>query len=302
MVETSETGIGEALVRSLLREQHPDLADLGLRRVAGGWDNQLWRLGEELAVRLPRSQRAPLLLHKEQRWLPMLASRLPLPVPVPVRNGEPSALCPMPWAVTTWVSGEPADRIPISRGLHAAETLAGFLRALHVRGPAEAPRNPKRGVPLGAVATEFEQKLRSVAGEVELPDVRSAWNDGVAAPGWNGPPVWIHGDLHPANVVTSNGTLSGVLDFGELCAGDPATDLAAAWLLLPADGSETVSHFFDSYAMSDDATIRRARAWAALRSVSMIGIGHAAERGLPGGQPTWGAAGRAALDRVLATG
>ncbi|MFD2082702.1 Predicted kinase, aminoglycoside phosphotransferase (APT) family [Actinopolymorpha cephalotaxi] len=291
--------IDEPLVRSLVRAQHPDLADLELRPVAGGWDNQLWRLGDHLAVRLPRSQRAPSLLHKEQRWLPVLASRLPLPVPVPVRDGEPSALFPMPWAVTTWVPGEPADRIPISRGPHAAETLAGFLRALHVRAPAGAPANPKRGVPLGAVATEFEQKLEAVDAGVEVADVRSVWNDGVTAPGWNGPPVWIHGDLHPANVVTSAGTLSGVLDFGELCAGDPATDLAAAWLLLPAG---TASHFFASYAIADDATVRRARAWAVLRGVSLIGIGQAAERGLPGGQPTWGSAGRATLDRVLAAG
>ncbi|GAA2756386.1 aminoglycoside phosphotransferase family protein [Actinopolymorpha rutila] len=290
--------IDEVMVRSLLREQHPDLAELGLRQVAGGWDNQLWRLGDDLAVRMPLTPRAPSLLRKEQRWLPTLAPRLPLPVPVPVRYGEPSVRFPKPWIVTAWVPGRPADRAPISRGMPAAEMLAAFLRALHVGAPAEAPANPKRGVPLSAVAQEFDQKLEAVASSDVRAAVRTVWNDGLAAPGWNGPPTWVHGDLHPANVVTSDGTLSGVLDFGELCAGDPATDLAAAWLLLPV---AAVSRFFESYAIADDATIRRARAWAVLRGVSLIGIGQAWERGLPGGQPTWGAAGRAALDRALAS-
>jgi aminoglycoside phosphotransferase (APT) family kinase protein len=109
----------------------------------------------------------------------------------------------------------------------------------------------------------------------------------------------VHGDLHPANVVVSGGSLCGVIDFGELCAGDPATDLSAAWLVLPAGSA---SRFFDAYGGADDATIRRARGWAALRALGLIGIGQAGERGRPGGKPTWKPAGRAALSRVLAPG
>src|SRR5450432_2817868 len=100
--------IDEALVRSLLREQHPDLAEFGLREVIGGWDNQMWRLGEELAVRMPRTPRAPALLRTEQQWLPILATDLPLPVSIPVRVGEPSARFPKTWTVVRWVAGEPA--------------------------------------------------------------------------------------------------------------------------------------------------------------------------------------------------
>jgi aminoglycoside phosphotransferase (APT) family kinase protein len=122
------------------------------------------------------------------------------------------------------------------------------------------------------------------------------WKQSVAAPDWPGPPVWLHGDLHPANVVVSGGTLSGVLDFGELCAGDPATDLSAAWLLLPAGAA---ARFFEAYALADEATIQRARGWAVLRALSLIGIGLNGERGLPGGKPTWLPAGRAALERAL---
>lgn len=293
-----EIEIDEGLVRSLLRAQHPDLAGLELRRVPGGWDNRLWRLGEELAVRLPLTPRGPDLLRKEHRWLPGLAPRLPLPVPTPVRLGEPSARFPRPWTVATWVAGEPADRVPVSRGRHAADTLAGFLAALHRPAPADAPANPDRGVPLQAHAPDFDRTLRAVGLNGMAADVQRVWDEAVAAPAWHGPPVWLHGDLHPANVVVADGTLTGVIDFGELCAGDPATDLAAAWLLLPEGAA---AHLVDAgaYPHLDEATILRARAWAARACLGLLTIGQAGERGLPGGQPTWGAAGRAALERVI---
>nr|WP_232331793.1 phosphotransferase [Nocardia puris] len=115
------------------------------------------------------------------------------------------------------------------------------------------------------------------------------------APAWAGPPLWPHGYPHPANVVVSNGTLSGIVDFGDMFAGDPALDLAA-WVLLPAG---TAAHFFDSYARADEATIRRARGLAALKSFFLIHMGHNGDRGLPGGKPHWGPIGRAALERVI---
>jgi aminoglycoside phosphotransferase (APT) family kinase protein len=106
----------------------------------------------------------------------------------------------------------------------------------------------------------------------------------------------VHGDLHPANVVVSDGTLSGIVDFGALFAGDPAWDLAAAWLLLPAG---MASRFFDMYAQADEAAIRRARGLAAMKSLFLMLMGQNGDRGLPGGKPNWGPVGRAALDRVL---
>jgi aminoglycoside phosphotransferase (APT) family kinase protein len=281
--------IDEDLVRSLLRDQHPDLAGLGLREVPAGWDNKLWRLGDELAVRLPRTSRAPGLLRKEYRWLPSLAPRLPLPVPTPVRIGEPSDRFPKTWTVVKWVPGEPADRASISRGDHAAENLAGFLKALHQKAPRDAPVSASRGAPIKSQGDEFLQ--------ADAPDgLRKVWEDAVSAPAWDGPPLWLHGDLHPANVVVSEGALSGVIDFGELCGGDPALDLEAAWLILPAG---TAPRFFAAYGGADEATIGRARGWALRRAFVLIEIGRAWEQGLPGGQPTWGRAGRAALERVL---
>jgi aminoglycoside phosphotransferase (APT) family kinase protein len=108
--------------------------------------------------------------------------------------------------------------------------------------------------------------------------------------------VWVHGDLHPANVVIADGTLAGVVDFGDLFVGDPASDLAAAWVLLPAGAD---ARFFAAYAEADEATVRRARGLAALKSLFLMLMGQNGDRGLPGGKSAWGPAGRAALDRVL---
>ena len=131
----------------------------------------------------------------------------------------------------------------------------------------------------------------------DLAAVRAVWDDACAAGAWEGPPVWVHGDLHPANVVVADGTLAGVVDFGDLFAGDPATDLAAAWVLLPAGAA---ARFFASYGRADRATVRRARGQALLKSYFLLLMGQNGDRGLPGGKPAWGPAGRAALHRVLA--
>ncbi len=284
------------LVRDLLRDQHPDLAGLPIRKVSGGWGNQMWRLGDELAVRVQRMDPTPELQLKERRWLPALAPRLPLPVPAPVRFGEPSERFPKHWTVMTWVPGEPLDHGTISRGVHAADTLADFLRALHVEAPADAPIAADRGAHPRDCTGGFEEFLEAVALDSLADDVRAVWDDAVAARAWEGPPVWVHGDLHPANVVVSEGTLSGIVDFGDLFAGDPAWDLAAAWVLLPAG---TAARFFESYARADEAAIRRARGLAAMKGLFLILMGQNGDQGLPGGKPHWGPAGRAALERVL---
>lgn len=292
----TEVGFGQDLVRMLLHDQHPDLADLELRDVEGGWDNQQWRLGQELAVRLPRTARAPALLRIEQTWLAVLAGRLPLPTPAPVRIGAPSPLFPHTWTVARWVHGDPGDLTPVTR-VDAAETLAGFLRALHEPAPPEAPVNSARGVPLAGWHVGDGRFFEAVAEHAGLDRVREVWEEAVAAPVWRGAPLWLHGDLHPANVIVKDGMLAGVIDFGEMCAGDPATDLSAAWLLLPAGAAR---RFFDAYGRADAATIARARGWAVLRAMGLITIGRNGRLGLPGGKPSWEPAGHSTLDRVLA--
>jgi aminoglycoside phosphotransferase (APT) family kinase protein len=301
-VTTTDVEITADLIRDLLREQHPDLAHLPARLGARGWDNQLWRLGDDLAVRLPwATDIADALLRKEHAWLPGLAPHLSLPVPVPQRLGEPGALFGRPWVVTTWVPGEPADRAPVTRP-EAADTLAAFLSALHRPAPDGAPVGRGRGGPLADHTAGFEQGLAEVAERGLVPDaeaVRAVWHDAVSAPAWDGPPVWLHADLHPANVLTADGDLCGVVDFGDLCAGDPAYDLAGAWRLLP-DGA--VDRFSQAYAPgADDATRRRARGWAAGTALGGLLVGEAGDHGRPGGKSSWGPPARAALARLVAT-
>ncbi|MFF3272642.1 aminoglycoside phosphotransferase family protein [Streptomyces chrestomyceticus] len=299
----TETDITAELIRDLLREQHPDLADRPVTLGALGWDNQVWRLGDDLAVRMPwATETADALLRKEHAWLPALAPHLPLQVPVPQRLGEPSERFPRPWLVTTWVPGEPADRAPATRGAEAADTLAAFLTALHRPAPDEAPDGRDRGGPLADTAQYFADGLASVVerGLVHDPDaVRAVWEDAAAAPEWAGPRLWLHGDLHPANILTTDGTFSGVIDFGDLFAGDPAFDLAAAWLLLP-DGF--ADRFHAAYRpAADAATLRRARGWAVLRAFGGLLVGDAGVHGRPGGKATWGPPAQAAMRRLTAS-
>jgi len=296
----AEFEITAELVRELVREQHPDLAGHPVRLGARGWDNQLWRLGDDLAVRIPwAASDSETLLRKEHTWVPRLAPSLPLPVPVPQRIGEPSELFPQPWLITTWVPGTPADRSPVTRGVESAESLAAFMTALHQPAPDGAPTGRGRGGPLADCADGVVKGLASAAergliGDVEA--VEAVWRDAVTAPGWTGSPRWIHSDLHPANVLTADGFLCGVVDFGDLCAGDPACDLGAAWILLP-DGA--IDRFHAAYRPAPDAaTLRRARGWAVWRALGCLFVGN--DSG-PGGKPTWAPPAHACLRRLIAT-
>ena len=262
--------IDEALVHRLLAEQHPDLAPLPLSYVDTGWDNAIWRVGDELAVRLPVRAVAVPLVANEQRWLPELAPGLPLPVPAPVRTGVPSAAFGWPWSVVPWLGGAPGDRTPATDGPTSAERLGRFLGALHRPAPPDAPANPWRGVPLGQRADTFAERLRALAAHVDAPVLQAVWEDAMDAPAFDGAPLWLHGDLHGGNVLVEDGALAAVVDFGDVCAGDPATDLAAGFGLLPS-GSWLA--FAAAYGPVTDDLLRRARGWAVLFGLLEIGIG-----------------------------
>ncbi|MEV4535339.1 aminoglycoside phosphotransferase family protein [Asanoa sp. NPDC049518] len=245
------------LVARLLRSQHPDLAGLPLRLVANGWDNVIFRLGDDLCVRLPRREVAVTLLVNEQRWLPTLAPALGVSVPAPLRVGVPGDGYPWPWSICAWFPGEIASRVPVVERRAVAGALAEFMNRLHVPAPADAPVNPVRGVPLAVRDEQIQDRLAS--GKLARQDeLRALWDELRAAPEWDGPNVWLHGDPHPANLVLRDSSLAAVLDFGDLTAGDPATDLAAAWLVFDADGRAV----FQAGIEADEATWRRAQAWA----------------------------------------
>jgi aminoglycoside phosphotransferase (APT) family kinase protein len=278
----AEVRIDSDLVRKLLAAQAtqaiPDASDLPLEKVAEGWDSEVWRLGDAYAVRLPRrALAAPLVLH-EQAVLPGVAARLAptgLRVPAPLVNGTAADGYPWAWSVVPWMEGERAmDESRAARGSWAP-TLARALDALHVDAPEEYPVNPFRGVPLATRAVAVAERLRTVRdagtlGAASVAGLERVWQAGLTAAPWDRPPVWIHGDMHPGNLVTREGALTGIIDFGDVTAGDPAYDLAIAWLAFDAPGRE---RFIAASASRYDADIWiRARAWAA--AVALMLLGH----------------------------
>ena len=266
---SAEFEIDEVLVTALLAEQHPDLAALPLRRVGSGWDNALFRLGSELAVRLPRRSLSVPLVLNEQRWLPEIASELPLPIPVPVRRGLPGCGYPWPWSVVPWFPGTTAATAAPASLETVARQLGGFLKALHCPAPSDAPRNPHRGIPLNERDDRTRPAIEQLDESVDPENVLHAWVDVLRTPEWREPDVWLHGDLHPFNLVMGDGRLAAVIDFGDICAGDPATDLAVGWMLFP----EPVRSVFRHEVGADPATWRRARGWAIALGVAWIGGG-----------------------------
>jgi aminoglycoside phosphotransferase (APT) family kinase protein len=259
----AEVLIDTSVVRALLQEQHADLAHLSLIEVGEGWDNKLFRLGEDLAVRIPRRAASAALVEHEQRWLPELSPQLPLPVPAPLRVGRAAPGFPWAWSVVRWFPGQSALLAPPRDVATTAVAVGRFLRALHQPAPEDAPRNPWRGVPLSARAKTLQENLQQLDGLVDRRAALALWERVVSTPAWCGPPLWIHGDLHPGNLLVSDGRLSAVIDFGDLAAGDPATDLSVAWMLLPSSERHAfLTSARDAFNPLDDHTLMRARGWA----------------------------------------
>nr|WP_201469602.1 aminoglycoside phosphotransferase family protein [Microbacterium hydrocarbonoxydans] len=263
----AEITFDESQVRTLLRTSAPHLAELSLRLVAAGWDNAIWRIGDDLALRLPRRDASLPLAEHEQRALPDIGPRLAaigIRTPMPLLAGHASESFPWPWSIVPWVEGEHALGIERSENTRWARTLAAALSALHRTAPEDAPRNPVRGVPLRERDAVMTERVRSVA---MSPIIAQAWRDGVDAEPTR-ERVWIHGDLHPGNVIVRDGALCALIDFGDVTAGDPAYDLAAAWLLFDGTGHTTFRRA--TRARYDDATWVRARAWAAYLAIVFL--------------------------------
>jgi aminoglycoside phosphotransferase (APT) family kinase protein len=271
----AEVEIDTALVRALLESQHSDLAALPVQPVDAGWDNAMFRLGESFAVRLSRRSVGAVLIEHEQEWLPGLAALLPLPIPAPVRFGQPGCGYPWRWSVVPWLAGQSADLLEPNG--EQTERLATFFRALHVAAPSTAPRNESRGVPLRQRGASVEQRMRRLEQETDLvtSDIRRTWDRALDAP-MDIEPTWIHGDLHARNVLVDRGAISGIIDWGDVCAGDRATDLAAIWMLFAErHAREKAMRLCGDVS---DATWSRARGWAILFGVVLSDAGSAGDR------------------------
>ncbi|MGW5231645.1 aminoglycoside phosphotransferase family protein [Streptomyces nodosus] len=251
--------VDEDLIRRLIAAQFPQWAGLAVERFpSGGTVNAMYRLGGDMVVRLPLVEGGAADVSMEQEWLPRLASRLPVPVPEVLGAGVPAEGYPWPWSVYRWLAGENPEAGALSEPVLLAEELAGFVAAMRSVTLPEAP-DAYRGGPVASLDASTRaaiEELRGIPEEgVDCDAVTVVWEDTLRAPAWEGPPVWLHADLMPGNLLVDGGRLTSVIDFGCLGVGDPACDLFPAWNLLPTGAREV---FRESLGV-DDATWRRGR-------------------------------------------
>jgi aminoglycoside phosphotransferase (APT) family kinase protein len=257
-----EVSVDESVVRSLVAGQFPDLADAPIVRFpSGGTENAVFRLGDELAVRLPLHEDAVSGLVKEIRWLPKLRPLIHLEVPEVRATGVATEEYPFPWAVVKWLVGADAMSAPISSLDEAADTLARLCTDLWSADPADVPPPESEGFQRGRHLSYRDEAFRAALleceGLVDVDAVARIWDEALAAPHWPGPPRWVHTDLIPPNLLVRDGRLVGVLDFGGVATGDPAWDLTPAWFVLDPSSRRRYRRLLEDSV--DDAAWTRAR-------------------------------------------
>lgn len=251
-----EVEVDEALVHRLVATQMPEFADLPLARVEPwGTDNAIWRLGDELVVRLPRIGWAAGQAEREATWLPRLAPQLPVAVPQPVAVGEPDHDYPYRWAVHRWIPGEGAALDRIADPVAFALDLAEVVRKLQAVATAGAPPAHNRARPLHVYDESTRRAIDSASHLIDAAAATALWEEALAAPPHHGPPVWVQGDLE-GNCLVRDGRLCGIVDWGSACAGDPAVDVQVVWS--PLFTARSRRAFLDALDV-DDATLARSR-------------------------------------------
>ncbi len=262
-MHSDEVAIDTALARRLVDQQCAQWSGSEITPLAAsGSSHALFRLGDDLLIRMPRIEKAALQVAKEQRWLPKLAPALSLSTPIPVARGVPAEDYPFDWSIYRWLPGEPLDQDLVGRQAATGARLADFIQRLwrvdSGDGPAPGPHNGFRGAPLAPRDAATRAGIAAIGGLIDAPAALALWECSLRAPAWAGNPCWIHGDLLPSNLLQLEGELSAVIDFGCIGVGDPACDLMAAWTVLRGAGRDTFRQCLDI----DDATWQRARGWA----------------------------------------
>ena len=278
MSEPAIPRLDAELAARLIAAQFPQWAHLPVTPVAaGGWDNRTFHLGEAMSVRLPSAARYVAQVAKEQHWLPCLAPHLPLPIPAPLARGEPGCGYPWPWSVYGWLEGDTAAVAPIADRAQFARDLAAFLAALQridaADGPSAGPHSFFRGGPLVTYDAETRRAIAALEAQVLAAAVTEVWEAALAAP-WTAPPVWVHGDISPGNLLVGDGRLSAVLDFGCSAVGDPACDLAITWTFFDGEAREA----FRAALPLDAGAWARGRGWTLWKALIVWA-------GLPGANP-----------------
>jgi aminoglycoside phosphotransferase (APT) family kinase protein len=250
-------------LRALLRAQMPTLADLPIDFVpSSGTDNTLYRLGDELVVRLPLIEWAVPQVALEHEWLPRLRPHLPFAIPEPLELGAPGEGYPWPWSVYRWIDGEHPD--PDDDNTELARDLAAFVRAMHAL-PVEGVPRSGRGAPLRVMDDIIRARIEEVRGRFDADVLVEIWEDALSAPKWSNDWVPLHGDLSTHNLLLRDGRLHAVIDFSVFGLGDPAVDVEIGWALFQGDSR---SAYREALGYDDD-TWRRSRGWA-VRSVNGI--------------------------------
>ena len=266
----NEVHTDENLVRQLLSVQFPKWKDLSIRYVpSSGTDNALYRLGNEMVVRLPRIDWAVGQVEKEHEWMPKLASHLPLAIPVPLEMGKPAYGYPWNWSVYHWLEGENRAANNLANPVQAAIDLAEFLSALqHIdtTGGPLAKEYDLRGEPLLSRDEATREAIKALNGLIDTKAVTKVWENSLQSSEWNHAPVWFHGDVLPGNLLFKHEKLSAVIDFGGLGVGDPACDLMIAWNLFTGESRDA----FRSALGVDDATWARGRGHALSQALIFI--------------------------------
>ena len=274
-LHSDEIQIDAELVRGLVDRAMPAYAAAPVRRLAStGSTNALFRLGEELLVRLPRQPGGSATISKEATWLPVLGPLLPVSVPEVVGEFEPDRDYPERWSVVRWIDGAhpevvDPDTAVDARREHLAKNLASVINALRrAEVPPEAVKIPHlqsyRGEPLATMDQATRENIEHCRGlenfDLDLDAAEQVWTEAMKLPGAadRTTPRWYHGDLAAENLLLRDGALSAVLDFGGMSVGDPTVDLVVAWEVLDPPARE----LFRRQVGVDDATWLRGRAWA----------------------------------------
>ncbi|MEZ0114562.1 aminoglycoside phosphotransferase (APT) family kinase protein [Catenulispora sp. EB89] len=263
-------GIDAALVKRLIAAQFRQWAGLPVTPVElDGWDNRTYRLGEDMTVRLPTAAGYVAGIAKENEWLPRLAPQLPLPIPQVLATGEPGEGYPHPWSVRGWLPGSTLRMPEVADPVRFATDLAGFLHALQscdtTDGPTAGEHSFYRGTPPSFYDAETRACLEDLDGRIDTHRAADVWDAALKAE-WNGEPVWFHGDIATGNLLTEDGRLSAVIDFGTSGIGDPACDLVITWVTLTGEAREAFRT-----AMAQDAGMwARARGWALWKALLQV--------------------------------
>ena len=256
------------LVTRLLAAQFPEWLSPEITLVQSfGTDHDIYRVGDDLCVRLPTIEWATAQAEKERMWLPRLADRLPLSVPGQLGIGVPAEGYPFRWSVCEWIPGSDASRgrVDLDR---LARDLATFVTALRKIDTAGAPLRPAgaRGCPLSEIDDAVRRSMAALRGPRAMDEIGSLWDESLGAAAWDGPDVWVHGDLLAGNLIVQGGRLHAVIDWGTLNVGDPACDLLAAWNVF--SGSSRAI-YLEALSVDDDTRLR-GRGWAIYQAVMAL--------------------------------